>query len=545
MKLVTVQEMQTIEREADANGLSYAEMMENAGTNLAMVVQQRYPYVAEHGALGLIGKGNNGGDTLVALTWLAENGWKTAAYLTASRPDDDVLVTQLKQAGGTIFALDDDPEMAELDAQIHDCGLVLDGVLGTGVRLPLRGAAQAVLATTQAILEEMDDAPYVVAVDCPSGINCDTGETAPETIAADTTVTMAAFKKGLFTFPAYDLVRDLVLVGIGPLDGLPAWENVPRSVVQFENVEDVLPHRPINAHKGTFGTALVVAGSANYTGAALLAGRAAFRVGTGLVTLGIPSMLYSAIAGLFPEATWLLLPHEMGVIQRKADQIVRKHLERVTAILLGPGFGMEDTTGDFLSRLLKPETPGKSVGIGFVQGKQSSTTADDALPSLPPMVVDADGLKLLAKIPNWHEYLPAPAVLTPHPGEMATLTGLSVAEIQEDRVAVAERYAAEWGHVVVLKGAFTVIASPDGNTRLIALASPALARAGTGDVLAGIITGLMAQGMNAFDAAWAGAWLHGQAGLHAVANVGSTAAVLAMDVVDGLLDVLEGFEEGE
>ena len=203
----------------------------------------------------------------------------------------------------------------------------------------------------------------------------------------------------------------------------------------------------------------------------------------------------------------------------------------VTALLLGPGWGVEATTGRFLARLLETGAAGGSA-MGFLPG--AARAAGDQLPAL---VVDADGLKLLAQIPRWSERLPKPAVLTPHPGEMAVLCGLSVAEIQADRLALAERFAREWGHVLVLKGAVTVVASPEGETAVIAVATAALARAGTGDVLAGVITGLRAQGMSSFTAAAAGAWIHAQAGLVAARAHGSTVSVLAGDVLDGLVRV--------
>jgi NAD(P)H-hydrate epimerase len=174
--------------------------------------------------------------------------------------------------------------------------------------------------------------------------------------------------------------------------------------------------------------------------------------------------------------------------------------------------------------------------------EQGADKDEDSAPELPPMIIDADGLKLLANIDGWHKLLPAPAVLTPHPGEMAVLTGLSTEEIQNDRNGIATKYAKKWGHVVVLKGAFTVIAAPDGTATVIPVASPALARAGTGDVLAGLIVGLMAQGLEAYDAAVAGAWIHAQAGLIAADAYGSTASVLAGDVLEAIPDVLADLE---
>jgi NAD(P)H-hydrate epimerase len=253
-------------------------------------------------------------------------------------------------------------------------------------------------------------------------------------------------------------------------------------------------------------------------------------------------MLHGALAGQFPEATWSLLPHERGSIARDAAKSLMKNFERATALLVGPGFGVEDTTGDFLKDLLIGESaPKKAAGrIGFLQEQESKSEAVAA--HLPPMVIDADGLKLLAKIEGWHKLLPAPAVLTPHPGEMAVLTGLSTEEIQADRMGFAMKYAQEWGHVVVLKGAFTIVAAPDGMATVIPVASPALARAGTGDVLAGLIVGLMAQGLDSYDAAVSGAWIHAQAGLVAADALGSTASVLAGDVLDAVPDVMSDLE---
>jgi len=174
--------------------------------------------------------------------------------------------------------------------------------------------------------------------------------------------------------------------------------------------------------------------------------------------------------------------------------------------------------------------------------QEQGDKAEDAAAHLPPLVIDADGLKLLAKIDGWHKLLPVPAVLTPHPGEMAVLTGLSTEEVQNDRMGIATKYAQEWGHVVVLKGAFTIIAAPDGMATVIPVASPALARAGTGDVLAGLIVGLIAQGVEAYDAAVAGAWIHAQAGLVAAEALGGTASVLAGDVLDAIPDVMSDLE---
>jgi len=540
MKLVTVTQMQAIEKEADASGLSYDQMMENAGVGLAEIILDLYPDEETVRVFGLVGPGNNGGDTLIALAELAEAGWSAHAHLIKRKKD--ALVKRLLEAGGEVSSASDDEDFENLETGLSEADILLDGVLGTGVKLPLKDDIGNILAETISILSELDVSPLVVAVDCPSGVDCDSGDAAEETITADITVTMAAVKQGLLQFPAFEYIGELKTVDIGLSYNLDSMQGLNIEVADERWISSLLPERPLDAHKGTFGTALIAAGSLNYTGAPLLAGLAAYRVGAGLVTLAVPAPLHSALAGQFPEATWILLPHEMGVVSVNAAEVLIKNLERVTALLVGPGFGIEDKTGEFIEDLLMGKSASKKSAshIGFI--KNESGKKDDNTSSLPPLVFDADGLKLLAKIKDWYNLLPAPAILTPHPGEMSVLTGLSVEEIQADRQGVAGKYAREWGHVVVLKGAFTIIASPDGRMTIIPIATPALARAGTGDVLAGLIVGLRAQGMDAYEAALAGAWIHAQAGLYAADDMGTTASVLAGDVLDSVSDVLSDLE---
>ena len=544
MKLVTVPEMRAIEQEADTNGLTYEKMMENAGYNLSReVLKLAYAQEEEEEiqVLGLVGPGNNGGDTLVALARLAEKGWTARAYLVHRKLTGDAQVKRLEEADGEIYLAEKDDGFQQLQAFLENADIVLDGVLGTGFKLPLKDEIGEVLAAVQGIVAEMEWPPSIIAVDCPSGVDCDTGQAAAQTVPADATVTMAAVKQGLLKLPAYDLGGELRVVSIGRLDDLKTWQAVKNEVADEGLVLPILPARPTDAHKGTFGTVLIAAGSVNYTGAALLAGKAAYRIGAGLVTLAVPASLHGALAGQFPEATWVLLPHEMGVIASGAADVLIKNLERATALLIGPGLGLEDTTRDFIANLLDGASEKPAHGrMGFVQNPGAKT--DPKPVSLPPLVFDADGLKLLAKLPDWPKLLPAPAILTPHPGEMSVLTGLATDEIQKDRLTVARKFAQEWGHVVVLKGAFTVIAAPDGRTTTIPVATPALARAGTGDVLAGLITGLRAQGVDAYDAARAGAWIHAQAGLTAAGFQGSTAAVMAGDVLEAIPDILANLE---
>ena len=543
MKYISVAEMRNIDTKTDAvGGVSFAQLMENAGRGIAEIILDLPESFGENTILALVGPGNNGGDALVALDNLAAEGWNVTAYLFKRKVKNDSLVERVEKAGGQIVLAEEDEDFEKLTELIIENPVLLDGLLGTGIKLPLREDAADLLAAASDALESVDWQPYVVAIDCPSGVDSDTGETARETIPADITATMAAIKFGLLKLPAFELCGDIAIVDIGVTDKVPDWVSITNFVVNEDYVSALLPERPLSSHKGTFGTALIAAGSINYTGAALLAGKAAYRIGAGLVTLAVPSAIHTTLAGQFPEATWVLLPSKNGVIATDAASVLLENIERATALLIGPGFGMEETTREFIENLLKLKNSAKkgAGSIGFVHGGEKKK--EERKVELPPLVFDADGLKLLADIENWHELIVDLAVLTPHPGEMSVLTGLSVEDIQADRLEVAKKYAQEWGHVVVLKGAFTVVAAPNGDTYTIPVASPALARAGSGDVLAGIIVGLRAQGLDAVEAAVAGSWVHAQAGLLAGEVLGTSASVLAGDILSAIPEILADLE---
>jgi NAD(P)H-hydrate epimerase len=533
MKLVSVKQMIALEKEADKSGLTYAQMMANAGRGLALVVHQRYFDRKNNRVLGLVGSGNNGGDTLVALKHLAGWGWQTKAYLVKQRKQNDELLFDYLNAGGEAFSAEDDKNLAKLTKLALDCDCILDGILGTGIKLPLRGKVKEALS----LLNEINGLPPVAAVDCPSGVDCDSGQASEACLRAELTVCMVGVKQGLLKQPALDISGEITIVDIGLPDDLSAWKGIDTEVIDAQWTADHLPVRPADGHKGTFGTCMLIAGSINYCGAVLLASRAAYRVGAGLVRAAIPGAIYDAVAGQLPDATWLILPHTLGVINEEGVKIVTENMERIDCILAGSGWGLEPETLSFLQKLLKTatvKTKQDPFGLEVNEGKSSF---DDIHP-LPGMVIDADGLKLLAKITGWEKKLEKTAVLTPHPGEMADLTGLPVKDIQAKRVEVASRYAQQWGHVVVLKGALTVVAAPDGRKAIIPVANSALAVAGSGDVLAGMVCGLITQGMDAYDAAAAGAWLHAQAGLAALEVLGNPASVMASDIIWGIAPVL-------
>lgn len=537
MRLVTVAEMRAIEKEGDARGVSYAEMMERAGTGVARIVHELFNRSAHDTVTALVGTGNNGGDALVALEALASLGWRTRAILVRPRPEGDSLINRVELAGGEILTLNGDSSWTKLETWMHTSEVLLDGILGTGFQLPLKPDLEGVLSR----LLEIILPPHIVAVDCPSGVDCDSGEAASAVLPAEVTICMEAVKVGLLRFPANNFVGRLEVVDLGLPGDIEVFQSIKTFVVSAQEVKRDIPARPKDAHKGTFGTAMVVAGSVKFTGAAALAGEAAYRIGAGLVRMAVPGPLHAVLSGLLPEVTWVLLPHELGMIAEEAADVFLSSLERVTAVLIGPGLGLEQTTTRFIQRVLTGTQESKREGLGFL-GSVRRTPHE--LIGLPSCVIDADGLKHLVHIPDWFNKLPAESILTPHPGEMSVLTGLEIGEIQADRIEIARKFAVKWGHVVVLKGAMTVIAAPDGNAYIVPVATAALARAGTGDVLAGLIVGLRAQGVSAATSAKVGAWIHAQAGLAAIDLVGHPASVLAGDVLAAVPEIMRGFDHG-
>jgi NAD(P)H-hydrate epimerase len=501
-KIVTVEEMVQIERAADAAGHTYDQMMEHAGKSVAEALRARISDLAGKHILVLAGTGNNGGDGLVAARWLAEAGATIAIYLTKERPADDPHLSVLKELGHLIANGEEDQRNRVLNLQLGRADIVIDAILGTGFQLPLRGTAKEVLKAAK----QSEARSFVVAVDCPSGLDCDTGEIADESLTADLTVTLAAAKPGLFRFPAASHVGEIVIGDIGLSPDQKGLASIQREVATAEYMHALLPARPPDAHKGTFGRALIVAGSINYPGAVALAGRAAYLAGAGLVTLAVPAPVQSMIAGEIPECTWLPLGDALDASD--VDRLTSEW-EETQGFLLGPGLGVEPPTVEFVRALLQVQSAGSE---------------------LPPAVIDADGLKLMAGVEGWNTLVPASSVLTPHPGEMSVLTGMETQKIQANRSKVAVEKAAEWGHVVVLKGAFTVIAHPDGRSALIPIATPALARAGTGDVLAGLLVGYRAQGLSAYEASVLACYVHARAGILAAQELGTAASVLASDV---------------
>lgn len=532
MVLVSLPEMKELEEKANEKGLTYDQMMKAAGSGIAHIVDRLYDHLrGVYPIIGLAGSGNNGGDTIIALEILASLGWDVQALVYHRSKDSDPYLFELSQSN---IQIRECREKILDEVMLTDC-ILLDGLLGTGTTLPLKPELKKILAHMKSIIQNRPFQFITVAVDNPSGIDCDTGEVPEETIPANVTICLAAIKQGLVTGNALGYCGEIIVSPIGFDQVIPGWQKGLPEVLSDRLVHQMLPMRDRLGHKGTFGTGLVVGGSSNFIGAPLLAGKAAASSGAGMIQMGVPSTIHPILAGAFPEAIWLLLPEEGGRLSVGGVDILKKTYETISGMLIGPGMGLEPATEKFVRNILFADNK-KSDHIGFNTG---GTTKNEETYTLPPLVIDADGLKLMAKTAGWHKLLPPGTILTPHPGEMSILTGLSVEEIQSNRREVAIKYAKEWKCVVVLKGAGTIIAEPKGQSYLMPFASSSLAHAGTGDVLAGIILGLRVQGLPAFEAASAGVWIHGKAALLASEVCGHPASVLAGDLIDQIGSVLQ------
>jgi hydroxyethylthiazole kinase-like uncharacterized protein yjeF len=536
IKIITVEKSRYLENQANQDGLSFAQMMENAGRQTALAIQRRLVIKDRH-VVVLVGPGNNGGDGLVAAHYLCEMGARVTCYLWKRNVSGDDNLERVEADGMPLLSARDDTGFESLHRLVSSADVIVDALLGVGVSRPIGGTLRDLLAVVRRAVAERNapgslaesvpalsvrPRPLVVAVDCPTGLDCDSGALDPAALTANLTITFAYPKVGLLRFPGAEAVGDIVVADIAIPPELA--DDVSLEMGTADMVRDWLPHRPRSAHKGSFGRALIVAGSVNYVGAAALAGAGATRVGAGLVTMALPTPIQPAVAANLTEATYLLLPHDLGVVASGAVEVVQESMGKYDALLLGPGLTQEKETIAFVHAFLGLGRTERRGHIGFVT---SAALKDAEQPALPPLVVDADGLNVLASADRWWKALPPATILTPHPGEMARLMGgtTTAKEIQADREAVAGRMAVEWAAVVVLKGAFTVVAAPDGRVVVLPFANAGLATAGSGDVLAGAIVGLRAQGMEPFEAAVAGAYLHGLAGELARADLGDMGMV--------------------
>lgn len=509
MKIVTVRQMQAIEKSADSSGLTFMKMMRNAGQGIANWVHTHLP--TKSGVIGLVGSGNNGGDTLIALRTLSDLGVRTSAFIIKNRKNDP-LISELISSGGSCVDVLDDDYFTKLDASLFPGVIVLDGILGTGFRLPLRGKLSDQMSTIYDLVQN-SSGTRIIAVDCPSGLDCDTGECSEHTIRAEYTLCMAAIKQGLLKMPGHSFTGDLAFIDIGISNPNEHISDPLPETIDLNWVKKKIPGRSVGGHKGTFGTCLVIAGSRPYTGAAYLTGKAAYRSGCGLVNIGTINSVQQSLSGAFSETVWTILPELDDGYDNRGIETIIKHFKSADGLVLGPGWGLNHQQEVFLRQLLP------------------------SIPRSMPTLIDADGLKLLKRIDHWWEQLPYNTILTPHPGEMSILTGMNIREIQANRWQTARKYAQKWGVVLILKGALSTIVYPSGRLFVIPISDSALATAGSGDVLSGAIGGMLAQGWDLPSTALIGAWMHAHAGVAAKKKIGNRFSVTAVDILEAIPDI--------
>ncbi len=523
MKIASVEKIRQIEAAAAADLFSYEQMMQNAGSAAAERLQRRIAIKPETRITFLIGKGHNGGDgLLMALDLARQSSAQIRIYLLQPRPEDDWVFAQALAAGLFVACAADDRDLRLLKSLIKSADVIVDAIFGIGLRLPLRGIAAKVLSAVNLTIKRSAAAtraqvnsepvrarPYVIALDCPSGVDCDSGAADKHTLLADETITFIAAKPGLFSFPAANYVGELSLAPIGIPASFPELACLSASVLDKNKARSLLPPRPLDGHKGSFGKVMVVAGSSNYIGALSLSAEAAYRSGAGLVTVATTERLVDIVASRLREPTYLSLPDTDGAINEAAADIITEDAQAYDALLIGCGLGRHPATAAFVARLL-------------------------AAKQLPALVLDADALNILSEMPDCWEKLPADTIITPHAGEMARLTKSTAAEVNANRWQLAASAAADWKLVLALKGAHTLIANPAGEIAVNPFKTDALGTAGTGDVLAGLIAGLRAQGASAYNAACLGTYAHALAGTIAVDRVGSSRSVIAGDVLAAL-----------
>lgn len=525
MRLVTSAEMRELDRQTIQLGTPGATLMERAGAGIAAHVHERFAGPARRGVLVVCGRGNNGGDGFVVARLLAERAYSAQAVLLGRRAelagDARRNADRWAEAGGRLVELEELDESGRrvLRAELAQAGVVVDGIFGTGLTREVAGAAAAAIAEINAVSwpERAKPArsrgarggatpaaapipPEVIAIDVPSGLDSDTGEPHGTAVRATATVTLGAVKPGLVLPAARSYVGSLSLVEIGIAPEAFRSLGSRGESGDATTLARLVPRRTPGAHKGTNGHLLVVAGSRGKSGAAILAARGALRGGAGLVTVACPSEIQATVSAGAPE----LMTDATGPFSAEEW---RERVTGKTAAVVGPGLGTSDATRELVRWLAT------SAGV--------------------PLVIDADGLNVLAGDLGALAHARHGIVLTPHPGEMSRLVGRGTGEIQARRIDTARELARGTGAIVVLKGSGTVVAAADGRWTINTSGGPILGSGGTGDALAGLTGALLAQGLDPYDAARLAVFLHGRAADRLALRLGD-AGLLASELADEL-----------
>ena len=485
MKVVASSEMRELDRRTINDGIPGEELMLTAGEGLADAIRllASNHQLSDSPVLFVAGCGNNGGDAFVAARCLHEDDWPVECWLAGSESKlkGDALThfKRMKKANVPFHALEDPGQWKHATACGTDAEIIVDGLLGTGAS----GEPRGVIADAIHFIDSNADRALVVAIDIPSAM----------AVRADLTVTMGLPKTDLVQSENIDFIGNIEVVDIGiPREFIEEAESDPdMELIHPSDFAPLFPRRPRDTHKGAYGHVLCIGGTKGFSGAITMAAHAAARSGAGLVSALVPENIHALVAPAVPE---IMVHSSMPE-------------GKWTAILAGPGMGRTATAREQILQLLET--------------------------SRVPLVLDADAITVLADHIEAISSAQCPVVLTPHPGEFATLFGLKVGDVQEDRFGLAKMAAVKLGATVVLKGAGTLVAAPEHPLAINLTGNPGMASGGSGDVLAGIIAGLAGQGIPPFEAACAAVWLHGRAGDLAAAEK-SQASLIAPDLIEKL-----------
>ena len=496
MKIVSVAQMRALEAAGFAAGISESALQQRAGQAVAEEVFRLWQPAKR--VVVLVGHGNNGRDGAVAAEWLLRHGAPVDLIVAPRRAVKPEELARLQALGGSVISSEDN---SAVGGALRGALIAVDALAGIGAR----GALREPLASLARQLNAARDAVHVLALDLPSGVDADSGDVPGDAVWADSTVTLGAVKQGLLRFPAAEHVGRLIPRDIGIPDSAQA--DLPYTLLDQPMLGSLVPPRPLNAHKYRFGRVLVLAGSDHFLGAPVLCSGAAARVGAGLITVAATRDVRRNVAAHLPEVTFA----EDDVSASEGTQAARpleRYLTSHTSLVLGPGLGRGDAITAFVGEVLRLR------------------------PKEHQLVVDADGLFALSQLPDWPALLGPNAVLTPHSAELERLLGRELDPAEPIWMQVGA-LAQRWGCVLVAKGPFTCVAAPDGRVDVWPRANAALATGGTGDVLAGAIGGLLAQGLSAWDAARLGVGTHGLAA-ERVVHMRKWRTLLASDLFDEL-----------
>ena len=514
MKVVTAAEMRQIDQATiEGVGIPGIVLMETAGSAIVRAIEQHYPTCRRIGIFA--GKGNNGGDGIVIARQLVHAGRDVNLFLVSPQEsftgEADTNLQIAKNLGVWIKEVLTDADLKS-DVNIASCELLVDAIFGTGLRGTVRGSIAAVINSINNL-----PAP-ILSVDLPSGLDANTGQPLGTCVQADRTVTIGLPKRGVLVHPGAEFAGKLEVVDIGFPEQVIDAQGIKVNWTTPAQASQWVPLRPAASHKGTYGRVLVVAGSTGMTGAAALASEAALRAGAGLVTLATPKHLNPILEGLLPEVMTLPLPEtDAGSLSVSATSAILEFAEKTKSVLaIGPGLSQHPDTVRLVQQLVREN---REQGLNL------------------RMVVDADGLNALSQVPEVISLLDSEAVLTPHPGEMARLTHTSVPTLEKDRICTAQKFANAHGVVLVFKGAPTVTGLPNGDVWINSTGNPGMATGGMGDVLTGIIAGLMAQGISSETAAALGVYLHGLAA-DRVAEALGMHGLIASDVLKAVPEAI-------